>query len=625
LWIVVAFITLGVIYISGRSFYSSAIGAFKHHSGDMDTLIALGSFVAFVYSLAVLIFPNMFDAEARNYYFGASVLILGFIDIGHAFEIKAQGKASSAIEKLLGLRSKTAIVQTENGFVEKNIDNVKVGDIVEVPAGSKIPLDGILLEAKAIVNESMLTGESHEVSKNINDEVFAGTINTGSNNIIYKVTRLLDDTKLSQIIKLVNRARNTKPKIGSIADKIAGIFVPTIIIISIVTAILWYNLGPKPVFNHALVAFAAVLIVSCPCALGLAAPLSTIIGIEKASELGGIIKNGKALQEASKINLMVLDKTGTLTKGTPVVSYFKSFNLDSDQDEFLNIIYNIESRSSHPLAKAIASYIKSTNDKSKLLMGVKLSNIAGRGIQATYKARNFKIGNAAFLELSDNDINMVLGQAKENSLSKNASLVWVSEDGVLKALFALEDEIQEGALEFIKQLKDMNIKPVMLTGDNKTSAYYVAKKLGIDEFFAELMPEDKLHHVKSYQTAGYTVGMLGDGINDSPSLAQANVGFGISTGSDVAIENSDISITRNSLLAVTDMISLSIATIKNIKLNLFWALVYNAIAIPLAAGGFYLLFGHLISPSISAAAMAASDIVIVLNANRLNLFKVKRG
>ena len=617
-WLVVGILTFGVMYFSGKHFYVGAWKSFKNHSANMDTLIALGTGTAWVYSMVVVFAPEAVPLMARHVYFEATAMIIGLIDLGLALEIKARGKTSEAIKRLIGLQAKTATVVRDNKEVQIGIEQVLLNDIVKVKPGEKIPVDGVVLEGHTSIDESMLTGEPMPVEKAEEDEVVAGTLNK-SGMILFKATRVGKDTALAQIINMVKRAQNSKPPIGRLADVISAYFVPVVMIISILSALAWLNFGPEPAIAFAIVSATTVLIIACPCALGLATPMSVMVGVGKAAEAGVLIRNGEALQTASKITSMILDKTGTITEGTPKVTNIVLAKA-TDEKEVLQLAASLESGSEHPLAQAI---VESALDQDIELLKIESFNaITGFGVEATCNNKTLLFGNDKLMKIKGIDLTGFVGKAQ--SLAKEAKTpMYFAVNGELAAIIAVADPIKSDSISAIKRLQTNGIRVIMLTGDNKDTAAAVAKKAGISEFFAEVLPEDKANKVKKLQDSGETVGMTGDGINDAPALALADVGFAIGTGTDVAIESADITLMRGSLHGLADAIAVSKATLRNIKQNLFGAFVYNVAGVPFAAGILYPFFGILLSPVIAGAAMAFSSLTVVSNANRLRLFKAK--
>ncbi|MBH0016743.1 heavy metal translocating P-type ATPase [Pseudoalteromonas sp. NGC95] len=619
-WFLVGIVTLVVMAISGKQFYNGAWQAFKNHAANMDTLIALGTGTAWLYSMFVVIAPNLLPEVARHVYFEASSMIIGLISLGLAFEVKARGRTSQAIKRLIGLQPKTARVIRDGQEQDIDISDVVKNDEVRVRPGEKIPVDGDVIEGSSTVDESMLTGEPMAVSKKTGDKVVAGSINK-SGTLLFKATHIGSETTLANIINMVKRAQNSKPSIGRLADVISGIFVPTVMIIAVLAGLAWLNFGPEPSIAYAVVAITTVLIIACPCALGLATPMSVMVGIGKAAESGILIRNGESLQTTSKITTMILDKTGTITQGTPQVTDVVTFN-NSDENTVMQRVASLESSSEHPLAEAITAHAKK--------QGLALSKVAdfnaitGKGVTGSVDGQTLLFGNKALMDKYDVAVDDATEQAQTLAGDAKTPMYFAS-NNKLQAIIAVADPIKEDSVEAIKRLQDKGIHLVMLTGDNKATARAVAKQVGIDDFIAEVMPDDKVNEVTKRQANGEIVGMTGDGINDAPALAQADVGFAIGTGTDVAIESADITLMRGSLHGLADAIAVSSATILNIKQNLFGAFIYNVAGIPIAAGVLYPFFGILLNPVVAGAAMALSSLTVVSNANRLRFFKPNKS
>lgn len=623
IWLVVGLLCAAVMFFSGRHFYIGAWKSFINHSANMDTLIALGTGTAWLYSMVVVLAPDIVPEMARHIYFEATAMIIGLINLGLALEVKARGRTSEAIKRLIGLQAKTARVIRDNKEIDIPIEQVLLNDLVRVRPGEKIPVDGIVSEGHTSIDESMLTGEPMPVEKRVKSEVVAGTLNK-SGSIIFTASRIGKDTALARIIGMVKRAQNSKPPIGRMADVIAAYFVPSIMIISVLSALAWLNImpadGAESALAFAMVSATTVLIIACPCALGLATPMSVMVGVGKAAEAGVLIRNGEALQTASKISAMIVDKTGTITLGKPGVTDI--IVLNGIQEELvLSLAASLESGSEHPLAEAI---VESAKER-----GLSLSNIehfhaiAGHGVEGIVDGKQLLLGNEKLMQKKGID---TLGSIKSaQALAADAKTpMYFAIDNELCGIIAVADPLKEDSISAIQRLQQNGIRVVMLTGDNRATAAAVAKQMGIQEFFAEVLPEDKANKVIELQQQGEVVGMTGDGINDAPALAMADVGFAIGTGTDVAIESADITLMRGSLHGLADAIAVSKATLGNIKQNLFGAFIYNAAGVPFAAGLFYPVFGVLLNPVVAGAAMAFSSLTVVTNANRLRLFKVNQ-
>ncbi|WP_417664690.1 heavy metal translocating P-type ATPase [Pseudidiomarina donghaiensis] len=618
-WLVVGILTLGVLYFSGKHFFVGAWQSLKNHSANMDTLIALGTGTAWLYSMVVVIVPHLVPEMARHVYFEATAMIIGLINLGLALELKARGRTSEAIKRLIGLQAKTARVIRDDKQLDIAIEDVLEEDVVRVRPGEKIPVDGKVIEGSTTVDESMLTGEPMPVEKSVGDDVVAGTINK-SGSFLFQATRVGKDTALAQIINMVKRAQNSKPPIGRLADIISAYFVPVVMIIAVISALAWLNFGPEPALAFAVVSATTVLIIACPCALGLATPMSVMVGVGKAAEAGVLIRNGEALQTASKVSAMILDKTGTITLGSPKVTDVLVAS-EYDEQTVLQLAATLESGSEHPLAQAI---VESARERG--IETTKVSNfnaIAGHGVEAKVDGKSLLFGNEKLLRERQVELGNFVEKA-QGLAAEAKTPMYFAVDNELAAIIAVADPIKDDSVAAIKRLQDNGVRVVMLTGDNRATAEAVAEKVGIKEFFAEVLPEEKSKKVQELQMEGEIVGMTGDGINDAPALAIANVGFAIGTGTDVAIESADITLMRGSLHGLADAIAVSKATLRNIKQNLFGAFIYNVAGIPFAAGVLYPFLGMLLSPVIAGAAMAFSSLTVVSNANRLRFFKAKK-
>ncbi|WP_233407986.1 heavy metal translocating P-type ATPase [Marinomonas spartinae] len=617
-WFLVSTLTLLVMIIAGRHYYRSAFKAFLHRQSNMDTLITLGTVSAWLYSFLVVIVPDIFPVTSRHLYFESSVMILGLINLGQAFEVKARGKTSAALRHLLDLRPKMANVIRNKEEQSLPVSDIVVGDIIRVRSGDTMPVDGVVTSGSSSVDESMLTGEPIPIEKQTGDTISAGTLN-GNGTFSYQATEVGAQTMLAKIIDMVSHAQNSKPPISQLADKVSAIFVPSVMIISVFAALVWFNFGPDPVIIHMLIAAISVLIIACPCALGLATPISTMIGVGKAAQFGGLIRNGDALQTASQLTTIVLDKTGTITEGKPAVVKAEYFN-STTETEAAQLIASLEKGANHPLANALLEYADSITEAT-LLETSDFQSLSGLGLQGIVNHERYYLGNQRLMEKQG----VVIEQTTNNERTHQynaATKVYLSRDNQLLAIFYLQDPIKSSSKKAISMLHDMGLKVVMLTGDNQNSAEFVATELGIDEYHSELMPEDKLDRVRLLQNQGDIVGMIGDGINDAPALTQANVGFAMGAGTDVAMQSADITLIRSDLINVADVIQVSKATLTNIKQNLWGAFAYNSLGIPLAAGVLFPLTGWLLNPLVAGAAMSLSSITVVLNANRLRQFKI---
>ena len=618
-WMALGILTLGVMVATGGHFYTGAWKAFRHHNANMDTLIALGTGTAWVYSIVVTSIPYALPEMARHVYFEASAMIIGLINLGQALELRAKGKTSEAVRRLLDLRAKTARVIRDGEEQDLPVEQVRAGDHIRVRPGESLPVDGEITEGKTRIDESMLTGEPMPVSKGEGDEVSAGTLNTHGS-IIYKATRVGSETALAQIIRLVKKAQGSKPAIGRLADKISSVFVPSVMLIAVVSALVWYNVGPEPAVVHMMVAATTVLIIACPCALGLATPMSVMVGVGKAAEYGALIRQGDALQTAGKLDLVILDKTGTITEGHPAVTRFHA--TDDDTGRLLALAAGLEQHSEHPLAEAIMAKAKEQDASPENITGFEAHN--GKGVKGELNGQSLRLGNRRWLESEGVDLAGLQTEADVITSEAGTPLFLALGDKPV-GVIGVADAVKQDSQAAIRRLHDAGIRVMMVTGDVDATARAIAQKTGIDDYRAEVLPEDKASIVSEMRSKGYTVAMVGDGINDAPALAAADVGFAIGTGTDVAIESAGITLMRGSLHGVADAIEISRATVRNIHQNLFGAFIYNSMGIPVAAGLLYPLWGILMSPILAGAAMSLSSVTVVTNANRLRLFKTSNN
>lgn len=623
-WGIMGLITLLLLVTTGRHFYQGMWRALKAKTTNMDTLIVLGTSTAWAYSMLVVILPNVFPLDTRHVYFEASVMILGLINLGHALELKARGKTSEAVQRLLGLQSTTAIRIGDKGDEQVEISQLKLGDKLRLRPGDRVALDGIVEMGQSLLDEAMLTGEPIPVVKNMGDNLSAGTVN-GNGSLVYRVTAGPQDTRLAKIIALVQEAQTSKLPIGRLADKISAVFVPTVVAIALLAAAIWYFVGPAPALSHALVVLTSVLIIACPCALGLATPMSIMVAVGRAAQMGVLVKNGEALQTASRVNCVVLDKTGTVTLGKPQVTDFMLVQALSDTDKgaLLGEIASLEQHSEHPLAGAIVSYAKES--LSQLPETQAFTNHQGKGIEGKVDGVSLAIGNLALmtaLDIVNSDGSALDPNATLSFANQGKTPIYVAKAGKLVATIALADPIKTDAKTAISAMLQQDIRVVLLTGDNPQTAQAVADQVGITEVIAGVLPEQKQQHIKALQQQGHIVAMVGDGINDAPALMSADVGIAMGSGTEVAIESADMTLLSHQLIVIANLLALSRATITNIKQNLFGAFVYNSLGIPVAAGVLYPLTGMLLSPVIAGAAMALSSLTVVTNANRLRKQKL---
>lgn len=622
-----------VQFFAGWRFYKGMWGALKHRTSDMNTLIAVGTSAAYLYSVLAVFFPGIFTSSGLEpaVYFDTSSAIITLILLGRYLEARAKGQTSEAIKKLIHLQPKTATVIRNGVEQEITIEDLQVGDLVLVKPGERVPVDGVIREGRSSVDESMITGESLPVEKTVNDQVIGATINkTGS--FRFEATKVGKDTTLARIVRLVEEAQGSKAPIQRLADVIASYFVPAVIGIALVTFLVWLFFGPDPAFTYAFLNFVAVLIIACPCALGLATPTAIIVGTGKGAEYGVLIRSAETLERAHKINSVLLDKTGTLTIGEPRVTEIIALP-PLTENEVLKLAASAEKNSEHPLAEAI---VKAAGEREIALSRVE-NFIAdpGHGIEAMIDGKRLFLGNFPMMQEHEQDAGNFEKQA-EVLWAAGKTVMFLARDEKVIGLIALADTIKPDAASAVSQIHKMGIEVVMITGDNRRTAEAIASQAGIDRVLAEVLPEHKAEEVKKLQSKGKVVAMVGDGINDAPALAQADVGIAIGTGTDVAMETGDITLIRGELKGIVTAISLSKRTMQTIKQNLFWAFAYNVILIPIAAGILYFVFGNngvpegirfafgergFLNPILAAAAMALSSITVISNSLRLRAFK----
>lgn len=607
-------LTIPVVIVNTHIYTVGFKTLFARHP-NMDSLIALGTSAAVLYGIFATVMILSGDVSyANDLYFETAAVILALITLGKYLETLTKGKTSEAIKKLMGLAPKTAIVIRNGQEVEISIDEVVVDDILIVKPGEKMPVDGVVVEGMTAVDESMLTGESIPVEKAAGDNIIGASINKNGT-IQYKATKVGKDTALSQIIKLVEEAQGSKAPIAKMADVISGYFVPIVIVLSILSGLAWYIGGQTGLF--ALTITIAVLVIACPCALGLATPTAIMIGTGKGAENGVLIKSGVALESTHKLQTIVFDKTGTITEGKPKVTDIVVTN-DISEEELLTLAASAEKGSEHPLGEAI---VKDAQEKDFNLLKTDAFNaIPGHGIEVTIDGKNLLLGNKKLMD--DRNISLgSLANSSDNLANEGKTPMYIAMNDKIAGIIAVADTVKENSLKAIEKLHEMGIEVAMITGDNKRTAEAIAKKVGIDRVLSEVLPEDKANEVKKLQDEGKKVAMVGDGINDAPALAQADVGIAIGSGTDVAMESADIVLMRSDLMDVPTAVQLSKSTIRNIKQNLFWAFAYNGAGIPVAMGILFLFGGPLLSPIFAAAAMSFSSVSVLLNALRLKRFK----
>ncbi len=622
LWLLSGLLTLPVLFYSGSHFFKGAWSAFKHHAADMNTLISTGTGAAWLYSGVAVLFPKIFPEGTAEPFYDVVGVVIALVVLGQALELRAKGRTSEAIKKLMGLQAKTARVVRDGQEIDIPVEEVLVGDIIVVRPGEKVPVDGEVVEGASAVDESMLTGESIPVEKKPGDEVIGATINkTGT--FKFRATKVGKDTALAQIVKMVQDAQGSKAPIARLADQVSGYFVPIVMMIAILTFVVWFDFGPQPAFIFALITSVTVLIIACPCALGLATPMSLMVGVGKGAENGILIRSGEALQTAQALDAIVLDKTGTITKGKPeLTDVVVSANPGLSEEEVLKFAASIEKGSEHPLGEAIVEGAKARS--IDIPDAVDFNAIPGHGVEGRVDGHLVYLGNLKLMR--ERDIEAAkLEEVAIRLADEGKTPMYVAVDGKPAGVIAVADTVKEDSKEAIAALRKLGLEVVMITGDNKRTADAIAKQVGVDRVLAEVLPEDKAHNVHLLQAEGKKVAMVGDGINDAPALAQADVGMAIGTGTDVAIEASDITLIKGSLKGVVTAIEISKATMHNIRQNLAGAFLYNTLGIPVAAGVLYPFFGILLSPIIAGAAMAFSSVTVVSNANRLRAWKPKMG
>ena len=621
-----------VQFWAGLRFYRGMWGALRHRTADMNTLIAVGTSAAYFYSVVAVLFPGLFTAAGvePHLYFDTSALIIALILLGRYLETRARGQTSEAIKRLIGLNPKTAVVIRGDEEKEISVEEVQVGDIIIVRPGERIPVDGVVRQGYSSVDESMITGESIPVDKKVGDEVIGATINkTGS--FQFEATRVGKDTTLARIIRLVDEAQGSKAPIQRLADVIASYFVPVVIGIAVVTFVIWFFVGPQPALTLALLNFVAVLIIACPCALGLATPTAIMVGTGKGAESGILFRSGESLERVHQIKTVLLDKTGTLTRGEPSVTDVLAA-ASSSEEEVLRLAASAERVSEHPLAQAIVQ--AASERKLKISRASDFMALPGLGIEATVGGKKIMLGNLRLMK--DRNVSLGgMGQKADKLFSEGKTLMFLSMAGKAIGIIALADTLKPNAREAVQAIQQMGIETVMITGDNRRTAEAIAREAGIERVLAEVLPEHKAEEVKKLQN-GAVVAMVGDGINDAPALAQADIGIAIGTGTDVAMETAEVTLMRGDLMGLVTAISLSKSTIRIIRQNLFWAFAYNVALIPVAAGILYLVFSRtgvplglrfifgdygFLNPIMAAAAMAASSITVVSNSLRLRRFK----
>lgn len=618
-WYIQLVLTTLILILPGRRFYQHGVPALMRLAPDMNSLVAVGTFSAYLFSCVAVFMPHLLPQGTIHVYFESAAVIIALILLGRFMEARAKGKTSQAIQYLLGMQPKTARVQQDGGFVELEIEHVRTGMLLEIRPGERIPVDGEVVSGSSYVDESMISGEPIPVEKTAGLQVVGGTVNQNGS-LSIRATSVGQDSVLAQIIQLVEQAQGSKLPIQALVDKVTLWFVPAVMALALLTFAVWYFLGPEPSLTYALVNAVAVLIIACPCAMGLATPTSIMVGTGRGAALGVLFRKGEALQLLKDVKVAAVDKTGTLTEGKPTLTDFE-VTADFHQDEVLLWVASIEAKSEHPIAYAIVQAAQEM--KIQLLDVTDFDSVTGAGIQAKTAGHQLHIGAARFMQELGLDIAVFQQKAQElGDLGKTP--LYAAVDGRLAAIIAVADPIKASTFDAIQALHDQGIRVAMITGDNQSTADAIAKQLKIDNVIAEVLPDEKVTAVKALQAQYGCTAFVGDGINDAPALAQADVGLAIGTGTDIAMEAADVVLMSGSLQAVPTAIALSTATMNNIRQNLFWAFAYNAALIPVAAGVLYPFFGILLSPMFAAAAMALSSVFVVSNALRLKRFKADR-
>ena len=618
-------LSIPVVFYTAWMFFERAYKSIKTWNLNMFTLIGIGSGVAWVFSVCGMLFPNVFPDQFKtesgsvHVYFEAATVILTLVLLGQLLEARAHSKTNSAVKELLKLAPNKAIRIEDGEEVEVHIDEIRTNDVLKVKPGDKIPVDGCITEGNPSIDESMLTGEPIPVDKNEGDKVSSGTIN-GNRSFLMKAEKVGSDTLLSQIIHMVNDASRSRAPIQNLADRISAYFVPIVVLISVITFIIWAGFGPQPAYVYALVNAIAVLIIACPCALGLATPMSVMVGVGKGAQNGVLIKNAEALEKMNRVNTLIVDKTGTITEGRPTLEKVVSFSDDYSDKELLQFIASINSNSEHPLADATVKYAK--EEQVTILSSKDFSAVTGKGVEATVNDKKAALGNVEMMQHVKAELTPAMKEASKKYQQQGKTVSFLALDSSICGFVVLSDKIKASSAMAISELQGKGIAVIMLTGDNPDTARFVASELGLDDFKAGMLPGDKLKEVEKLQDQGKTVAMAGDGINDAPALAKSNVGIAMGTGTDVAIESAAITLVKGDLNGIVKARNLSDAVMKNIKQNLFFALVYNTIGVPVAAGVLYPFFGILLSPMIAALAMSFSSVSVISNALRLRTTKI---
>jgi Cu2+-exporting ATPase/Cu+-exporting ATPase len=611
-----------ILFVVGRPYILGFYRFLRYGKANMDTLIGIGTVTAFIYSFAVTAFEDVLSPfiNVEYQYYDVTIVVITFIALGKYLEARSKIKTGDAIEKLLNLQAKTALVVRDGKEVEISVNDVKHGDFIIVKPGAKIPVDGVITEGSSFIDESMVTGEPMPAQKKVGDSVVSGTINT-SGSFTFNATKVGSETLLAQIIQMVEDAQGSKAPIQALADKISAVFVPVVIVFAFLTLGTWLIVGSQylgfsQALSFGLVSFVGILVIACPCALGLATPTAIIVGVGKGAKEGILIKDAATLEKLHKVNTVVVDKTGTITKGKPTLVDIQNLSNLKDE-ELVSILASLEKKSEHPIAHAIVNYAQEKNIALSDASG--FEGIQGKGLKGTIKDIEYFVGNAKLV--SDLKISFDANKLNEFTLQGKTPVILATREKVL-GFVMVADEIKEESVEAIKNLHNLGIKVVMLTGDDEKAAKYIASLVGIDDVVAHVLPQDKLEKIKELQSQGRIVAMAGDGVNDAPALAQADVGIAMGTGTDVAIESAGITLLGGDISKLVKAIKLSKITMRGIKQNLFWAFIYNVVGIPLAAGAFYPIFGWLLNPVFAGFAMAMSSVSVVSNSLRIKAKKL---
>jgi heavy metal translocating P-type ATPase len=620
-----AVLSIPVVFYATWMFFERAYRSIKTWNLNMFTLIGIGAGIAWLFSVFGMLFPDIFPAQfktdfgAVHVYFEAATVILTLVLLGQLLEARAHSKTNSAVKELLKLAPNKAIKIVNGEEVEVSIDKIVLGDILKVKPGDKIPVDGSISEGETTIDESMISGEPIPVNKAKGDKVSSGTIN-GNQTFMMKAEKVGSDTLLSQIIHMVNDASRSRAPIQNLADKVSGYFVPVVVLISLITFAVWALWGPEPAYVFALVNAIAVLIIACPCALGLATPMSVMVGVGKGAQNGVLIKNAEALEKMNKVNTLIIDKTGTITEGKPTVEKTGAFNNSFSEKEVLQYITSVNSNSEHPLAEATVKFGKEKN--VNILKSEKFSAVTGKGVEATIEGKKVALGNPKMMEYSLAEITTSMQDEAKKFQQQGKTVSYLSIDKIVVGYVVIGDKIKATSAKAISALQKQGIDVIMLTGDNHDTAKAVATELNLSDFKAGMLPEDKLKEVEKLQNQGKVVAMAGDGINDAPALAKSDVGIAMGTGTDVAIESAMITLVKGDLQGIVKAQKLSKSVMRNIKQNLFFALIYNTLGIPIAAGVLFPFFGLLLSPMIAALAMSFSSVSVIVNALRLRTISI---